>query len=112
MSSNANLTSGITAFLTVAGVDLVLRDHGNQTRCRVDYSSMAGTLNNEPVSVEFTDDDDLISVELGDRTFGLKLQKAGHYFSYLEPLPPKADAADISEARRLFRQAQKAKAKK
>lgn len=115
--SNANekqsqLADGITLFLTAAGVDLILREGGKQHRCRIEYSSLSGTLTKRPVSIEFTDDDEIIHCILEDESFELRLQPKGHYFSFLDQMPPKSEQINITEARKLFRAAQRAKAKR
>jgi hypothetical protein len=113
MSTNAtaNLANGLTLFLTAAGVDLLLRREGKQYRARADYATLQTVLDDQAAIVEFTDDDEVVNVTLDDEFFELKLQPKGHYFSFLEQMPPKAEAVSIAEARKLFRAAQRSKAK-
>lgn len=106
------LADGITCFLTAAGIDLILREEGKQHRCRVEYGSLSGTIARRPVQIELTDDDEIINSIIDDEHFELRLQPKGHYFSFLSQMPPKSEQIDITEARKLFRQAQRAKAKR
>lgn len=106
-----NANPNLTAFLTAKGIDFVLRVNNVQHRSRVDYAYMKGTLDGRVITVDLTDDDDTIAVEFADLSLELKLQPKGHYFSWLKSID-KAGAVDISEARRLLREAIKAKASK
>lgn len=108
--ANTNTAANITAFLTVAGIDLVLRRDGVQHRARATYDRLETFLDGVLTQIELTDDDDVLSVKFGDLELDLALQPKGHYFSWLQSIE-KADACDISEARRLMRVALKAKAK-
>jgi hypothetical protein len=106
--STQNLASSpvITAFLTVSGIDLVIsQDSRRVDSTRIAYEHMKGTLNGHAVCVELTEDDELISVEYGDMVLGLRQQPKGHYFSPLRPLPPKAEPADVSFARKAIAKA-------
>lgn len=105
-----NADPSITAFLTAQGIDLVLRANNMQHRSRIAYQHMKGTLDGRVVTVELTDDDDTIAVEFAGLNLELKLQPKGHYFSWLKTIE-KAEAVDITEARRLLRNAARANAK-
>lgn len=112
MSNEKQLSDGITLFLTAAGIDLILREGGKQHRCRVEYGSLSGTIAKKAVEIELTDNDEIINAIVDDEHFELRLQPKGHYFSFLDQMPPKSEQISIAEARKLFRAAQRAKAKR
>lgn len=101
----------ITAFLTVAGIDLVLRRDGVQHRARATYDRLETFLDGVLTQIELTDDDSVISVKFGNIELDLTLQPKGQYFAWLQPVA-KADACGISQARQLMRDARKSKASK
>ena len=102
--------ANITAFLTIAGIDLVLRKDGVQYRARVTYDAMQAELDGKIALVDLTDDDEVLAVSYDGLDLELKLQPKGHYFAWLQSIE-RADACDISEARRLLRNAARSKAK-
>lgn len=105
-----NTAPCLTAFLTLAGIDFVLRVAGAQHRCRIPYTAMQGTLADRQLVVNLTDDDDLLAVEFDGLQLEMKLQPKGHYFSWLQQIE-KAQPCDINEARKQVRAAARAKAK-
>lgn len=105
-----NADPNLTAFLTAKGIDFVLRANNVQHRTRVAYEHMKGTLDGRVITVDLTDDDDVLAVEFAGLSLEMRLQPKGHYFAWLQAID-KADAVDISEARRLLRNAVRAKAK-
>lgn len=111
MNTANNPAANITAFLTAAGVDLVLRKDGTQLRARAPYESMSCELAGSPVLVDFTETDDELVVTLGKLELTLTLQPKGHYFGWLQQIA-KAEPIDIVAARKLHRDAMRAKAGK
>jgi hypothetical protein len=87
-------TANIAAFLTEAGIDLVLRASNEAAartwRTRVGYAELVGDLGGNVVSISFADNDEQLLVLFGDRALVLSLQEKGHFFSYLEPIAKSA----------------------
>lgn len=106
--------TSLTAFLTVAGIDLVLRtedtQHRREHRGRATYEKCETFINGVLAKLELTDDDNVINVELGDLKLKLTLQPRGHYFTWLRPIE-KAEPCNIEQARKLMRTALRNKTK-
>jgi hypothetical protein len=107
-------TANLAAFLTEAGVDLVLRasnePQARAWRTRVGYDSLVGELGGNVVSVSFADNDEQLLVLFGDRALVLNVQEKGHFFSYLTPIVKSAPIG-LAEARAKARAATQAPAK-
>lgn len=93
-------TDTISCFLTDRGIDVVLRDDGNVYRATINYGPLSGVIDNRSVSIQFDDKrDDVLRVKINGLFQGeLKLQNAGHFFSYLRPLAPSTPIS-LAEAR-------------
>jgi hypothetical protein len=87
-------TANIAAFLTEAGIDLVLRASNEPAarvwRTRIAYDQLVGDLGGNVVSISFADSDEQLLVLFGDRALTLSLQEKGHFFSYLVPIAKSA----------------------
>jgi len=107
-------TANIAAFLTEAGVDLVLRasnePQARTWRTRVGYDALVGELGGNVISVSFSDSDEQLLVLFGQRALTLNLQEKGHFFSYLEPIA-KSASIGLAEARAKAQAAAQAPAK-
>lgn len=90
----------ISCFLTDRGIDVVIRDDGNVYRTTVPYETLVSNIHGKPVSITFDDkNDDVLLVKVSSLFRGqLKLQNAGHFFSYLRPLAPSTPIS-LAEAR-------------
>lgn len=98
--------NNITAFVTVAGIDLVLRENGVVHRARAEYETMTTELDGDKAVVELTDSDDRLLVTIGPHEYELKVQPKGHFFSWLKPIE-RAQPCSIEMARQLMRNARK-----
>lgn len=94
----------ITAFLTAAGIDLVLRDAERNHRCRVSYVEMTGVLAGQPIQIEIGEADDQLTVVCGKTEIVLKLQPKGHFFGWIKPID-RSEPITLEQARLLRTQA-------
>lgn len=111
MNALPTTDANITIFLTAAGLDLVLRRDNVQHRARAPYGTMSCELDGKLAVLDFTESDDTIVVTYDKVELQAKLQPKGHYFTWLKPIA-KAKTVAIDEAKRLMREAMRAKAKK
>lgn len=93
-------TDTISCFLTDRGIDVVIRDNNNVYRTTVPYETLVSNIHGKPISITFDDKhDDVLLVKVNGLFQGqLKLQNAGHFFSYLRPLEPSAPIS-LADAR-------------
>lgn len=99
MNTSLN-SSTISAFLTQAGVDLVLREDDVETRARLPYESLKGTLGTDAVTVKFGDVDERLTVQIGDVLHSLRQQPKGHFFAWLSGYEA-SPRIDVAQARKL-----------
>jgi hypothetical protein len=93
-----NFSPSIAAFITDAGIDVVLNaSPTNQVRTRIG-ETLVGTLDNDPVRIEFTDKDDTFLLHIDGRSLTMRQQPKGHFFSWLNPVEP-AKPVTLAELR-------------
>lgn len=103
-----NTADSITCFVTDRGIDVVLRINNEPMRTTVPYETLTSVIGKGTIAVKFDDKrDDVLSALLleendkrGRILFRgeLRLQPAGHFFSFLRPLE-KATPISLAEAR-------------
>lgn len=93
-------SDSITCFVTDRGIDVVLRLDNVPVRTTVPYETLTSVIDKRPVAIKFDDKrDDVLLVNVAKLFRGeLRLQPAGHYFSFLRPLE-KATPISLAEAR-------------
>lgn len=95
-----NTADSITCFITERGIDVVLRVDNAVARTTVPYETLTSVIDNRPIAVKFDGKrDDVLLVNVAKLFRGeLRLQPAGHFFSFLRPLE-KAAPISVAEAR-------------
>ena len=98
----------ISAFPTVAGLDIVLSEDGaTLARSKLAYEhGLRGTLDGRPVDVRLDDKDATRFVlSFGDNPVTLRRQDKGHFFGWVRPLPPLDERVDADQFVQLARAA-------